>query len=76
MQDLSLDQAMDNVYAALHDDNREIDTHIAGLKAALEREGKTEAVFDPKKLAQSNRQGRKTMQAYFKKKGVTVSFAE
>ena len=40
----------------------------------MAREGAKEAVFEPAKLAQSNRQGRKIMQAYFKKKGVTVSF--
>jgi hypothetical protein len=32
-------------------------------------------VFDPSRLAINNRQGRKTMQAYFKKRGVTVTFA-
>jgi hypothetical protein len=37
-------------------------------------EGAKEAVFDPAKLAQNNRQGRKMMQSYFKKRGVTVTF--
>jgi hypothetical protein len=32
-------------------------------------------VFEPSKLAQNNRQGRKLMQAYFRKRGVTVSFS-
>jgi hypothetical protein len=40
----------------------------------MAREGAKEAVFEPGKLAQSNRQGRKIMQSYFKKKGVAVSF--
>ena len=34
-----------------------------------------EAVFDPAKLAQNNRSGRKLMQSYFRKKGVSVVFA-
>ena len=31
--------------------------------------------FETAKLAQSNRQGRKIMQSYFKKKGVAVAFS-
>ena len=38
--------------------------------------GVKEAVFEPSKLAQSNRQGRKIMQSYFKKKGVAVAFSK
>ena len=38
----------------------------------MAREGAKEAVFEPAKLAQNNRQGRKLMQAYFRQKGVTV----
>ncbi|ESX24739.1 hypothetical protein X767_11545 [Mesorhizobium sp. LSJC264A00] len=56
-------------------DNAEIDAHIATLKAALAREGTKQAVFDPTKLAHSNREGRKLMQAYFRQRGVTVSFS-
>ena len=41
----------------------------------MTREGAKEAVFEPAKLAQNNRQGRKMMQSYFKKKGVAVSFS-
>lgn len=75
MSDLSLQQAIDNIYASINNDNEEIDTHIAALKAAMAREGAKEAVFETSKLAQPNRQGRKIMQSYFKKKGITVSFA-
>jgi len=75
MAELTLDQALENVYASLKDGNRDIDAHIAALKAAMAREGVKEAVFEPGRLAQNNRQGRKTMQAYFKKRGVAVSFA-
>lgn len=75
MSDLTLAQAIDNIYASIKNDNEELDGHIAALKAALAREGVKEAVFEPAKLAQNNRQGRKLMQAYFRKKGVTVVFA-
>lgn len=75
MAALPLSQALENIYTSLHNDNEDIDTHIDALKASLAAEGKTEAVFNPARLAQSNRQGRKVMQAYFKKRGVAVSFA-
>lgn len=75
MSDLTLNQAIDNIYASITNDNEELDSHIAALKAAMAREGVKEAVFEPSRLAQSNRQGRKIMQSYFRKKGVTVSFA-
>jgi hypothetical protein len=73
--DLTLNDAMDNVYASLKDNNRELDTQIAALKSVLARDGLKEAVFDPTRIAQNNRQGRKLMQSYFKKRGVTVSFS-
>jgi hypothetical protein len=74
VSDITLTQAIDNVYASLKANNADIDVHIAALKAAMAREGVKEAVFDPSRLAQNNRQGRKTMQSYFKKRGVTVGF--
>ena len=75
MSDLTLNQAIDNIYASITNDNEELDSHIAALKAAMAREGVKQAVFEPSRLAQSNRQGRKIMQSYFRKKGVTVSFS-
>ena len=75
MSDLTLAKAIDNIYASIKADNEDLDNHIAALKAAMAREGAKEAVFEPSKLAQSNRQGRKLMQAYFRKKGVAVSFS-
>nr|WP_210324938.1 hypothetical protein [Mesorhizobium silamurunense] len=57
-------------------DNADIDAHIATLKAALTREGIKQAVFDPTKLAQNNRSGRKLMQAYFRQRGVSVRFSD
>ena len=64
----------ESIYASLEADNAGIDEHIADLKRAMAREGQKEAVFDPSRLAQNNRQGRKMMQAYFRQKGVKVRF--
>ena len=75
VSDLTLKQAIDNIYESIRNDNEELDSHIAALKAAMAREGVKQAVFEPGKLAQSNRQGRKIMQSYFRQKGVTVSFS-
>jgi hypothetical protein len=62
------------IYESLANDNEEIDLHIARLKEALASAGIKQAVFDASRLVQSNRAGRKLMQAYFKKRGVTVVF--
>ena len=75
MSDLTLAEAVDNIYTSIKNNNEDLDAHIGALKAAMAREGAKEAVFEPAKLAQSNRQGRKIMQAYFKKKGVAVAFS-
>lgn len=75
MSDLTLTEAMDNIYASIKGNNEDLDEHIAALRAALAREGLKEAVFDPGRIAQNNRQGRKFMQAYFRKRGVTVTFS-
>jgi len=68
-------EATDRIYQSLQADNADLDTHIATLKAALTREGLKQAVFDPAKLVQNNRSGRKLMQAYFRQRGVTVTFS-
>lgn len=75
MTELTKEQAIANVYQSLEDDNYDIDTHIDNLKAALKAEDNSN-VFEaePDKLAQNNRQGRKMMQSYFKKRGVVVKF--
>lgn len=70
----TVQQACDAIYQSLHQDNLDLDAHIAALKAALSVAGKQEAVFDPARLAQNNRSGRKLMQAYFRKRGVAVRF--
>jgi len=75
MSDMTVSQAIDAIYTSLQNDNEDLDTRIAELKAAMAEEGAKEAVFETAKLAQPNRQGRKLMQSYFRKKGVAVSFA-
>ncbi len=76
MSEPTVTEATENIYASLRADNADIDAHIATLKAALTREGIEQAVFDPTKLAQSNRSGRKLMQAYFRQRGVSVRFSD
>lgn len=76
MSEPTVAEATENIYASLRADNADIDVHIATLKAALAREGIKQAVFDPAKLAQSNRSGRKLMQAYFRQRGVSVTFSD
>jgi hypothetical protein len=68
-------EATTRIYESLQTDNADIDAHIATLKAAMAREGVKEAVFDPARLAQNNRSGRKLMQAYFRQRGVTVTYS-
>ncbi len=75
MSDITYSQAIDAIYASIRNDNEDIDLHIAALKDAMAREGIKEATFETGKLAQPNRQGRKLMQAYFRKKGIAVGFS-
>ena len=74
MSTLSITDAQEAIYQSLIDDNEDIDLHIANLKSALSAAGEKEAVFAPDRLVQNNRQGRKHMQSYFKKRGVKVAF--
>ncbi|TPM22678.1 hypothetical protein [Mesorhizobium sp. B2-3-5] len=76
MNELTVADATENIYASLRADNADIDAHIATLKAALTREGIKQAVFDPTRLVQNNRSGRKLMQAYFRQRGVSVKFSD
>ena len=75
MTDPTVSDAINRIFESLQADNADIDLHIATLKAALARAGLKDAVFDPAKLVQNNRSGRKLMQAYFRQRGVTVKFA-
>ncbi|MBT9369331.1 hypothetical protein [Rhizobium sp. CSW-27] len=74
MSEPTVAEATDRIYQSLQNDNMDIDLHIATLKAALARAGQKEAVFDPARLVQNNRAGRKFMQAYFRQRGVAVVF--
>ena len=73
---MTVSEALEQIYASLANDNEEIDVRIRDLKTALAAEGQKEAVVEATRLAQNNRQGRKMMQSYFKKRGVTVVFGE
>jgi hypothetical protein len=73
---MTYDQAVEAIYTSLDNDNEDIDIHIAALKQAMKNEDKQEAVFQSSRLPINNREGRKTMQAYFKKRGIKVSFEQ
>ena len=75
MSEPTVAEATDSIYASLQANTADLDAHTATLKAALTREGVKEAVFDPTRLAQNNRSGRKLMQAYFRQRGVSVTFS-
>jgi len=70
----TVEDATNRIYESLQADNADIDLHIATLKAALTQAGLKEAIFDPAKLVQNNRSGRKLMQAYFRQRGVIVTY--
>ena len=74
MNDITVSDAIEAIYASLQNDNEELDARIAALKDAMAREGVKEATFETSRLVQPNRQGRKLMQSYFRKKGVAVAF--
>lgn len=74
MNEITVSDAIEAIYASLKNDNEELDAHIAALKGAMAREGVKEATFETSRLVQPNRQGRKLMQSYFRKKGVAVGF--
>lgn len=68
--------ALEKVHTALDDNNAGLDAYIAELKAALGQTGSKAVAMRKERLPQNNRQGRKMLQTYFKKRGVTVVFAE
>ena len=70
----AIESAVEAIYESLTNDNQDIDLHIQSLKNALKSSGQKEALFDPARLVQNNREGRKRMQSYFKKRGVIVKF--
>jgi hypothetical protein len=76
MSEMTVEVATKWIYESLQADKADIDERIASLKAALTLAGQKEAVFDPAKLVQSNREGRKRMKAYFRQRGVSVKFSD
>lgn len=74
MSKRDIDQIKESIYQALVNDNQDLDTHIDELRQALGEAGEDHAIFTPSRLAQNNRQGRKIMKSYFKKRGVKVVF--
>ena len=76
MTNPALQPAIDAIYDSLAQGNVDLDQRIDDLKAALDGAGETQAVFAPARLVQNNRAGRKMMQSYFKKRGVSVVFAD
>lgn len=74
MTAIAFDQALENIYVSLQNDNLDIDVHIDALKSALATSGQKIVEVDPARLAQNNRQGRKMMESYFRKRGVLITF--
>jgi hypothetical protein len=71
---LTVQDAKENIYRSLAGGNEDIDSHITALKAAMAAAGEKTVTFDPERLAQNNRSGRKMMCSYFKKRGVVIEF--
>ena len=71
---MTTQQAIEAVYESMFNDNDGLNDRIKDLKAAMKEEGLKKATFDPTRLVQNNREGRKRMQSYFKKRGVVVVF--
>lgn len=75
MTDDILQEKLEAIYASLANDNENIDALILELKIVLHARGTKTVEVEASKLVQPNRQGRKMMQSYFKKRGVEVTFA-
>ena len=69
-------EALEKVHASLDNNNEGLDGLIAELKAAMMAAGEKTVTMVKERLPQNNRQGRKMLQTYFKKRGVVVEYAE
>lgn len=69
-------EALEKVHVSLNDNNAGLDTAIAELKVAMIAAGDKSVTMVKERLPQNNRQGRKMLQTYFKKRGVMVEYAE
>ncbi len=72
----AIKKALETVHQALNNDNEGLDPAIATLKQTLHEAGAKTVEMEKTRLPQNNRQGRKMLQTYFKKRGVVVTFAE
>jgi len=72
----AIKKALETVHQALNNNNEGLDPAIAALKETLVCAGQKTVEMDKTRLPQNNRQGRKMLQTYFKKRGVVVTFAE
>lgn len=69
-------EALEKVHASLNDNNVGLDETIVVLKTAMVAAGEKTVTMVKERLPQNNRQGRKMLQTYFKKRGVLVEYAE
>jgi hypothetical protein len=74
MTNPALEKALEDIYTSLRNGNENIDAYILALKIILHGQDMKSVLVDPAKLVQPNREGRKLMQSYFKKRGVIVEF--
>jgi hypothetical protein len=72
----TITKALEPVYTALNADNEGLEPAIGGLKIALDAAGTKAVTMEKDKLVHNNRQGRKLLQSYFRKRGIEVSFNE
>ncbi|MBY0407889.1 MAG: hypothetical protein K2Q01_09375 [Rickettsiales bacterium] len=72
----ALNQALEDIYTSLKNENQELDARILALKTAMQAHGAAAVEVDPARLPQPNRQGKKMLQSYFKQRGVVVNFTE
>ena len=75
MMNAALQNALEDIYTALKNDNEGLDESIIVLKTAMNAHGATSIEVNPARLVQPNRQGRKLMQSYFKQRGVIINFS-
>ena len=73
---LTVQQVLEDIYASLQNGNEDIDAHIRHLKAVMSAASQTSVAIESARLVQNNRQGRKLMQSYFRKRGVDITFSE
>jgi len=71
---MTIENSIEAIYTSLDNDNEDIDVHILNLKREMQNSDAKQVTFQSSRLPINNREGRKTMQAYFKKRGVKINF--